>query len=41
MNNQIEKARLIVEQPSKTKKLKFIQTKNQKVVLNEKLIKKT
>lgn len=41
MNNQIEKARLVVEQPSKTKKLKFIQTKNQKVVLNEKLIKKT
>jgi len=41
MNNQIEKARLVVEQPSKTKKLKFIQTKNQKVMLNEKLIKKT
>ena len=41
MNNQIEKARMIVEQPSKTKKLKFIQTKNQKVVLNEKLIEKT
>lgn len=41
MNNQIEKARLVVEQPSKTKKLKFIQTKNQKVALNEKLIEKT
>lgn len=41
MNNQIEKARKVVEQPFKAKKLKFIQTKNQKVVLNEKLIDKT
>jgi transposase len=41
MNNQIEKARKVVDQPSKTKKLKFIQTKNQKVMLNEKLIDKT
>ena len=35
MNNQIEKARKVVDQPSKTKRLKFIQTKNQKVMLNE------
>ena len=41
MNNQIEKAKKVVEQPSKTKKLKFIQTKNQEVLLNEKLIDKT
>lgn len=41
MNNQIEKARKVIEQPSKTKKLKFIQTKNQKIILNEKLIEKT
>ena len=41
MNNQIEKARKVVDQPSKTKRLKFIQTKNQKVMLNEKLIDKT
>lgn len=41
MSNQIEKARKVVDQPSKTKKLKFIQTKNQKVMLNEKLIDKT
>ncbi len=41
MNKQIEKARQVVEQPSKTKKLKFMQTKGQKVMLNEKLIIKT
>ena len=39
--HEIEKARKVVDQPSKTKKLKFIQTKNQKVMLNEKLIDKT
>ncbi len=41
MNKQIEKAKQVVEQPSKTKKLKFIQTKDQKVMLNENLIYKT
>lgn len=41
MNNQIEKARQVIEQPSKTKKLKFVQTKDRKVSLNEKLIDKT
>lgn len=41
MNKQIDKAKQAVAQPSKTKKLKFIQTKEQKVVLNEKLIEKT
>ena len=41
MNSQIEKARQVIEQPSKIRKLKFVQTKNRKVSLNEKLIEKT
>lgn len=41
MNKQIDKARQLVEQPSKAKKLKFVQTKDQKIVLNEQLIEKT
>lgn len=41
MNKQIEKAKQVVQQPSKSKKLKFTQTENQKVVLNEALIEKT
>lgn len=41
MNKQIEQAKRIVEQPSKSKKLKFTQTKDQKIVLNEELITKT
>jgi transposase len=41
MNKQIERAKQLVEQPSKTKKLKFTQTKNQKIALHEELIQKT
>lgn len=41
MNKQIERAKQLVEQPSKTKKLKFTQTKNQKIALHEELIEKT
>lgn len=41
MNKQIERAKQVVQQPSKSKKLKFTQTENQKVVLNETLIEKT
>jgi hypothetical protein len=41
MNKQIEKAKRVIEKPSKNKKLKFVQTSNQKVELNEKLIDKT
>lgn len=41
MNKQIDKARQVVQQPSKSKRLKFIQTKDQQVVLNDKLIEKT
>ena len=41
MNKQIERAKQLVDQPSKTKKLKFTQTKNQKITLHEELIEKT
>lgn len=41
MNKQIERAKQLVEQPSKSKKLKFTQAKNQKIVLHEELIEKT
>ena len=41
MNKQIEKAKQLVDNPSKAKKQKFVQTKNQKNVLNERLIEKT
>ena len=41
MNKQIEKAKQVVQQPSKSKKVKFTQTENQKIVLNETLIEKT
>lgn len=41
MNKQIDKAKRVVESPSKNKRLKFIQTNNQKIELNEKLINKT
>lgn len=41
MNKQIDRAKQVVEQPSKNKRLKFIQTKDQQVVLNDKLIEKT
>ena len=41
MTKQIERAKQIVQEPSKSKKIKFTQTENQKVVLNEALIEKT
>lgn len=41
MNKQIDKAKQVIEKPSKNKRLKFIQAGNQKVELNEKLIDKT
>jgi transposase len=41
MDKQIEKAKLVIEKPSKGKKLKFTQTKDTKISLNEALIEKT
>ncbi|MFM6398028.1 MAG: hypothetical protein ACKPFF_15250, partial [Planktothrix sp.] len=41
MNKQIERAKLIVEKPSKSKKVKFTSTMNQKVELNVPLSEKT
>ena len=41
MEKQIEKARAVVKDPSKSKKLKFTKTNNKKIVLNEALIEKT
>jgi transposase len=41
MEKQIEKAKQLVAKPSKIKKMKFTQTKGQKIELNEALIRKT
>ena len=41
MEQQIEKVKQVVEEPSKSKKTKFIQTREQKIELNEALIEKT
>lgn len=41
MNKQIEKAKQIIQNPSKNRKVKFTHTHNQKVALNEALIVKT
>lgn len=41
MEKLIEKAKLVVNNPSKNKKLKFIQTKDEQIELNQKLIDKT
>ena len=41
MEKQIEKAKQAIENPSKNKKMKFVQTKEQKIELNEALIEKT
>jgi transposase len=41
MNKQVEKAKQVVEQPSKSKKLKFTQSKEEKIILNDALIEKT
>ncbi|MBI3220221.1 MAG: IS1634 family transposase [Bacteroidetes bacterium] len=41
MNRQIEKAKQVIEKPSKSKKLKFTKTNNQQIEINEGLIEKT
>jgi len=41
MDKQVEKAKQAIANPSKSKKLKFTQTKEQKIELNEALIEKT
>ena len=41
MNKQIEKAKQVIQVPSKSKKLKFTTTKDQKLELNDELIEKT
>ena len=41
MNKQIEKAKQAIDEPSKTRKLKFTKTKNQHLTLNDELIEKT
>ncbi len=41
MNKQIERAKQIIEKPSKNKKVKFTQSKEKKIELNEELIEKT
>jgi transposase len=41
MEKQIEKAKLVIAKPSKSRKMKFTQTKGQKMELNEALIEKT
>lgn len=41
MEKQLEKAKQVIAKPSKSKKVKFVQTKEQKIELNEALISKT
>lgn len=41
MEKQIEKAKYIIENPGKSKKMKFTKTNKQNIVLNQKLIEKT
>lgn len=41
MNKQIEKAKQVVEKPSKNKKLKFTKTNNHQLEINEELVEKT
>lgn len=41
MNKQIDRARLVIDNPPKNKRLKFIHANNQKIELNQKLIDKT
>ena len=41
MEKQVEKAKQVIEKPSKSRKQKFTQTKDQKIVLNEAVIDKT
>lgn len=41
MNKQIDRAKLMLSQPSKVKKVKYIKSSQSKIALNEKLIEKT
>ena len=41
MEKQIQRAKLVIEKPSKNKKVKFTKTSDQKIELNQKLIDKT
>ena len=41
MEKQVEKARLLLGQPSKASKIKFLKTEEAKITLNEELIDKT
>ncbi len=41
MEKQVERAKLIIEKPSKNKKVKFIKTNDQKIGLNQPLIEKS
>lgn len=41
MNKQIEKAKALINQPSKVKRVKFISSGKSKMTLNEKLVEKT
>lgn len=41
MNKQLEKAKTILNQPSKAKRVKFISSTEKKMILNEKLVEKT
>lgn len=41
MNKQIEKAKQVIDQPTKSKKLKFTQSKGEQIILNDALIEKT
>lgn len=41
MNKQIDKAKQVIEKPSKSRKLKFTQSKGEQIMLNDALIEKT
>jgi len=41
MNKQLEKAKTVLNQPSKAKRVKFISSTEKKMILNEKLVEKT
>ncbi len=41
MDKQIEKAKMLLDQPSKTSKIKFLKTEEAKIKINEELIEKT
>ncbi len=41
MEKQLEKARQLIDKPSKAKRLKFTQTEGTTIILNEALVEKT